>query len=354
VVRLRDWIVDHLGGKERTREALLDGIVDVLDDRLWVTVSPEGTLTIGFTWADRDLTFDFVAAAMRSFMEERYATEIKMIGETISILEGHDARVVKEVTETVSQLEEKLRLYRTRARPRTALAPAPAPARAVASEDLTRLEATLRARKRALAGLDDFRQHRLVELQNQLTQQLGVYAPEHPIVIGLRRELDAANAPSAQSEALRTEIQDLEREVARRGGNTDDPLPVVPGLPGGIVQMESLRSELDDPRLEYHRRQLDLLLRQHSQLLERIDAARIEMDTAQAAFKYRYKVVSPPKIPKAPIRPYKLMFIGGGIFGGIMLALFLATAADLRSGRILESWQVEQELKLPVSIEIRR
>jgi capsular polysaccharide biosynthesis protein len=48
-----------------------------------------------------------------------------------------------------------------------------------------------------------------------------------------------------------------------------------------------------------------------------------------------------------------LLFIGGGIAGGIALALFLSAASDIRAGRIVERWQVEQQLELPVLSEIQ-
>lgn len=345
-VRARDWLLAKLTGRERDREHLLEGLVDTLDDRLWVVVTPEGAVTIGFTWSDRDIAFQVVQAAIQSFMEERYATEIRMVGETITILQGHDARVQKEIAATISQLEEKSRALRIRSAPLAPRPPAPQ------DEEVARLEGTLGARRRALTDLEEFRRQRLAELQSQLAQQAGVYAQEHPLVVSTRRAMESVSGPSPQIEALRMEVHDLEGQISRRGGRVDtSPASVARGEWAQAVRM---RLEAEDPRLEYERRQLELLLRQHSNLLERIDAARIEMDTAQAGFKYRYSVVTPPQLPRSPAKPYGLLFVGGGIAGGIALALFLSTAADIRSGRILERWQVERQLGLPVLTEIRK
>ncbi len=346
-VKARDWVLSKLGRK-RTDEQMLETLADTLEARLWVNVTPEGTVVIGFTWSDRELAFEIVQAAIQSFLEERYATEIKMVGETIAILEGHDTRVQKDIATTIARLEEKERALRIR----TPTLP-PVRTHPAQDEDLTRLESTLAARRRAVTDLEEFRRQRLQELQNQLQQQLGVYAPEHPLVVGTRRAIDGASGPSPQIEALRLEGQELEGQIRRRGGRVDPAASAAADVRGEWAAMARMRLESDDPRLEYERRQLDLLLSQHSHLLERIDAARIEMDTAQAAFKYRYSVVTPPQLPRSPVKPFTLLFIAGGIAGGFALALFLSAAADLRSGRVLESWQVVQQLDLPVLSEIR-
>ena len=347
-VRLRDWIYSKVLRRQRTNEQLLEGLADSLESGLWVHVETERTLNIGFSWSDKELAFQIVQAAIQTFMEERYATEIKMVGETIAILEGHDARVQKEIASTIARFEEKERTIRGRSAPRFPEVRQRAP-----DEELARLESTLAARRRAVADLEEFRRQRLAELQTQLAQQLGVYAPEHPLVVTTRRAIDGASGSSPQVEALRLEILELESQVKRRGGRIDPAASAVAAIRGEWAAAARLRLDAEDPRLEYERRQLDLLLRQHSQLLERIDAARIEMDTAQAAFKYRYSVVTPPQMPRSPAKPYMLLFIGGGIAGGIALALFLATAMDLRAGRIVERWQVEQQLDLPVLSEIQ-
>lgn len=350
-VKARDWVLAKLTGRERDRERLLEGLVDGVEDRLWLNVGPEGTVTIGFTWADKEIAFEMVQAAIQGFMEGRYATEIKMVGETIAILEEHDARVQKEIAKTVGQLEGKARALRIRTAPRISLAP-----RTPASQDgdLARMESTLAARQRALADLEESRRQRLAELQAQLAQQLGVYAPGHPLVVTTRRAIESISGPSPQIEVLRAEVLDLERQVKRRGGRTDATASAAAAVGGEWAQAARMRLDEEDPRLEYERRQLELLLRQHSNLLERLDAARIEMDTARAAFKYRYSIVSPPQMPRSPAKPYGLLFIGGGLAGGIALALFLSTAADLREGRIQERWQVEQQLGLPVLGGARR
>ncbi len=89
-------------------------------------------------------------------------------------------------------------------------------------------------------------------------------------------------------------------------------------------------------------------------LLDRIDSARIELDTARAAFKYRYAVLRPPILPSAPAKPKLPLLAIGALLAAAGLSVIAAVLADLRSGRLLETWQVERLLGLPVLGEMPR
>jgi hypothetical protein len=307
----------------------------------------EGTVTINFNWSSPDLTYDYVEAALQSFLEARHAAEVTSVGETIAILEAHDARVQKEAAALAAQLEEKQSALRGRITPPRRTAIITTPAAAEPDDDLRRLESSFATKQRALADLEEFRRRRLDDMQARLTEQLHVYAPEHPLVLETRRTIESMTAPSPQLEQLRAEVKELEGELKRR--NPGRPVPTVVSAPSH--DMPDLRL-LDDPRLDYERSQLAALVRQHANLLERIDAARVEIDTAQAAFKYRYSVISPPQRPKGPIKPYGLIILVAGLLGGVVMAFFATTVADLRGGRVLERWQIERSLGLTILARI--
>jgi uncharacterized protein involved in exopolysaccharide biosynthesis len=346
-VRFRDWLLKALTGAERSPEVLLEGLVDGLEMRLWVSVSTEGTVTIGLEWSDPELAYQMVSAAMQSFLEARHASEISIVSDTVTVLEAHAARLQNQMEPMVAQLEEKERRLRIATAPRRLPVARPRLSR---DEDLVRVESTLAARRRALQDLEEFRQRRLAELQSQLGQQLTLYAAQHPSVVSTRQNIESVSAPSPQIEALRLEVRDLEREISRRGGTVPDP---------GDTQFRPelefpLRSLEDDPRVEYDRAEVRLLFRQYSSVIERLDAARVELDTARAAFKHRYSVISPPQMPKHPIRPNGPLVLAAAVVGGIALAFFASTLIDIRSGRVVESWQLERRLGLRVIAEIRR
>ncbi len=351
IANVRDWMVEKITGKRPTREEQLESFADALATKLWVVVGPEGTVTIAFVWSSPDLAYQLVEAAVQSYLEARHAAEINVIGETIAILEARDATLRKEALTLSAQLSEKEKALR-RSAPRAPASQPAARSRAAlaADEETARLESTLASRQRALADLDEFRRRRVDELQAQLAQQTNVYAPQHPTVIGTRKAIESLSGPSPQMEQLRTEIAELETEVKRRGGYVPSSPTAAPPMAAYAIADLARLDDLD-PALEYERNQLKSVLRQHANLLERIDAARVEMQTAQAAFKYRYSVISPPQYPKGPLRPYVLLFVGGGILGGLAVAFLATTLADLRTGRVIERWQVERQLKLPVLSE---
>jgi len=87
---------------------------------------------------------------------------------------------------------------------------------------------------------------------------------------------------------------------------------------------------------------------------DRITAARIELDTAQAGFKYNYSVLHTPEVPRNPIKPNAPFVIAAAFLAGLLLALFATSAADLRSGLLLETWQLESAIGPDQSIiEVR-
>jgi uncharacterized protein involved in exopolysaccharide biosynthesis len=347
---LRERLRHALTGKDRTREQVLEDLVDTLAERLWVTSGAEGTVTITFEWTNREIAFDVVEAAVQAFMEERYTSEINAVAETIAVLESHDERLRRDIKDTVTQVEEKQRVLRIRTGGSRA---APSLPRGANLEDAARIRSVLAARRRAASDLESFREQRLAEMQTQLAQQEAIYAPAHPVLMSTRQAIEALSTPSPNVVALRGEIQQLEGELARLGA-TEDAATATASLQADVAAARQRLLESDDPRLEIERRRLEDLLHQHSSLMQRIDAARVEMDTARAAFKHRYTLVTPPQMPKRPIRPYVLIYAVIGVLGGIVAAIAASTLRDLWGGRVLERWQVERALEIPVVGEFRR
>jgi uncharacterized protein involved in exopolysaccharide biosynthesis len=365
--RVRDWILKHLKGHERTHDEQIDELVDLLEKQLTVDVS-EGTVTISIEWTNAQTAYELVEAAMQNFLETRHTTEIAIVSDAISILESYGNSLQTQIlssTEQVNARERELRRKRpapAKARPqavRPRLASSPVP-----DQEYARLQAQLTAKRRAIFDLEEFRQRRLAELQTQLLQYQAIYAEGHPAVQSTRQNIEALSGPSPQLETLRSEAQEIEREIIRRappsGGDSAAMIAAATAAahedradPAPAAADTGL-DEADDPKLAQERSQLRMLVTNYSNVLERIGAARLELDAAQAAFKYRYSVVSPPQVPKRAVRPVPAKVIGGGFIGGLLLALFAATLLDVRSRRILERWQIERQVEVPVLAELRR
>jgi hypothetical protein len=78
------------------------------------------------------------------------------------------------------------------------------------------------------------------------------------------------------------------------------------------------------------------------------------MSSSQAGFKYQYNVIRPPRIPREAESPNVPAIIGAGILASLLLAVMAAVAADVASGRILEAWQVERQIGVPVALRLQQ
>lgn len=345
-VRAKQELTKAISGKEPTYEQRLDGLVDTLESRLMVEVDSD-TVRISFQWWDPEIAYEIVQGALQNFLEKRHASEIRTIGEAIAIFETHRAGLEAEINEHINRLE---RLRDKEKNERKPAAPAPI-ASAGSSRDTVRLESTLAARRQAASNLESFRQQRLAQLHAELTQQETMFAADHPTLASTRRVLQTLSEPSPQLQELNAEVEQLERQLQQRRASTGTVASVAPA---SRIEMARAEAGRDDPRAEFELRQMELLLDQHWNLIGRINASKLEMETAKAAFDQRYSVLAPPQVPTRPVKPYRMLFALGGLVGGIALALFAATVADLRGGLLLERWQVERQLNLPVLVEIPR
>ena len=164
-------------------------------------------------------------------------------------------------------------------------------------------------------------------------------------------------AESPQVAALKRELSPLESELKKRGVS-DQSAPEVGRPTAVVIQAERLGAlsplEAEDPQMGYLREQVNFALTKYNSLLDRIEGARLELDSARAAFKYRYTVLSPVQRPRGPMKPKPKLVLSASVVAGLALAILSAAFLDLRSRKFLESWQVERALKVPLLGEIRR
>jgi len=109
----------------------------------------------------------------------------------------------------------------------------------------------------------------------------------------------------------------------------------------------------DDPMVEFARSNLRVAAAKYEELMMRIDGARIEQDTARAAFKYRYSVVRPASIPKKPVSPNTVLLSLVVLIAALGVALVSGSIRDALSSCFLEAWQVERVLGLKVLSEVK-
>lgn len=343
IQRLKDWISFKIRGRPNPQEMLRD-LTGLLSNRLVVWSTPEGMVVIRVTWSDPLVAFRLVEAAEQNFLEQRHVLEISTISEKLSILEGHAALKKKEIARQVEELQRR--------GPTANSGPRPAPRVALPGAmdpRIQNLKVMLDAKRRTIADLEEMRRRHALELQTRLTEQRSIYSEKHPVVVSLQQSIDALQGESPQVSALRREEAALRERLAQAGEQTDLSA-AIPTIPPDLFRSERELLGAEDPSVDYARAQLRFGLQEYASLLDRISAAHIDLDTAQAGFKYRYSVVVPPEVPRGPIKPKSSLVMLASLIVGLLLGLFATTAADLRRGVVLERWQVEELLRPSTAI----
>ncbi|HET9754854.1 MAG TPA: hypothetical protein VFP52_17910, partial [Myxococcales bacterium] len=346
ILRFKDWVMGHFRAPPDENEQL-EALTGLLEKQfnVWTNLN-EGTVNIGLRWPDPVMAYRLVDAAQQNFLEMRHVLEISTISEQISILEGHAAKLKTEIDKQVAEVQ-RVREQNAPRGLRTARR-APETRSPPSDPEVDELRRTLQAKQRAIADLEEMRRRHLLELQTRLAEQRAVFSQNHPIIVDLKESIESLSRESPQLATLRAEEADLRRQLVAHGADPQQ-TQGVPGLPADLFRTDMI-SLGEDSATEYARSQLRFSVQQYAAMQDRINAAKVDLDTARAAFKYRYRMVVPPQIPNGPVKPKASLMLVAAAVAGLLLALFATTLADLRSGVVLERWQVEELLGAPQQI----
>lgn len=317
---------------EQDDEDPLEGMVALLDSRLLVSVE-EGTIAVRLDWHDPRQAYEIVQGAIDNFLEARHLQEVSAIDEVLAVLSAKTGALRRDLEGATAD---------ARRRPTTMRGGTPAPREA--SEELIRLRSQLESRQRGLQEVEEVRRRRAAELQAQLDQVRNTLSSAHPTVIGLHGDIEALTYDSPQIAKLREDVRQARRayqERLAREGFPSSPFAAAapPPLDAGVREEDQRVREL---RMQYESIALQL------------QTAQVERDAARAAFKYRYDVIWPPRLPRDPVSPNPARIFPFGLLASLLLAVLAAAAPDLLQGRVVQRWQVERLLGLEVLGEIER
>jgi uncharacterized protein involved in exopolysaccharide biosynthesis len=347
--RLKDYLRRILF-KAPTQEDQIDNFVYYLREKMWVGTG-DGTVTIGIDFPDAELAFRLVDTAMQNFLEARHAADVSSIAEAITILEGRAEQAHEALTTSLQQLQTLRDERDARGGRRARRSAVEARASAPVDQENSRLVVTLQSKRRAIADLEEFRRRRVTELQTKLQEQRAVFSENHPAVLDIQQSLEAVRKESPQVEAIKRELGPLEAE-ARKRGLVDQAAEL--GRPAPVVIQAELNPESDEgSQIGYAKEQVRFGLATYNSFLDRIDGARLELESARAAFKYRYAILLPAQKPRGPLKPKPKLVLAASLLAGLALAMLSTSLVDLRSRKLLENWQVERALKLPLLGEVR-
>lgn len=329
-------------GPEPANVDPLGAMVDRLHKALQVKTSDD-VIRISIKWRDPIQAYQIVEGSLQNFLEARQTQEITAIDEAIALLQSRLAGLRGQLDREESRRDDSRRedpgAYDPVVAPR-------AEGKAPTSAELARIRSLLDAKERAIRDMEDFRRKRLLELQSQLAERRNVYAEAHPVVIGLKKEVDAFSLESPQVAELRNQERQLREEYAAQLAAEGHPRSGARVSPPRVVRENRGTGTTQDDRVKDVRGQ-------YLHMLERINAVQLELDGARAAFKHRYKVIWPAELPRDPVSPNPWKILPLGLLGSLLLALLAAVLPDVWSRRIFEAWQVERDLGLEILSESR-
>ena len=354
VLRLKDRL---LLGRAQNDEELTEILVTNLESRLVAWTEPQedgsGSLTVGLTWTDPDMTVRLLSAILQSFLDSRQVNEIAIFGESITLLEERLGGARRELEGALAG---------ARSAPARAAAPRMATVSPNASDteaavDRARLRTTIATKRRVLNDFVAYKERRVNELQTQLAELRAVYAESHPLVANAKRSLEALGADPPQILALRQEISEIEARFVARGGSPAELADAATSLGTTSGALPVLLAPIDragrEPAEEYQRSRLTAAIARYYSLADRLEGARIERDAARASATFRYAVVRPPLPPRQPSnRMVKTAIRLGGALAGLLIGLVAAVGLEARAGRVVQRSQVERGLGLPVLAEL--
>ncbi len=310
----------------------------------------EGTVTIGAAWRDPKLALMIVEAAQKHYMNDRQGEELALITGTIAILEKSAGEVGRDINRMLDSLG-KQRAQIAPEEARGLMLPGPVAGR-VASVEFLMAQSKLESTLRAISDLEQSRIRRLSELQTLLTEQRITYGAEHPQIESTQQLIKSNSVESPQLAQLRLDEQRLRAQVMQLGSSGAGGASSSNEMSFNAIALRNLASMRVDSIVQekqtYGRSRLRIAMASYQALLERLDGARIELETVRATFAFKYSVLIPASMPLGAIGKTPLLMIVGGVILGTLLAVLTAVALDLVGRRVLEAWQIERMVGLPV------
>jgi uncharacterized protein involved in exopolysaccharide biosynthesis len=336
--RLMDSLGKQLGDPTMTDKAKEEALINKLEKSLTVNVDL-ATVIINVDWSEPVSAKDIVQIAVNRFQVARYDTEVGVIPEAIKILEDH----VEQARVDLAQAADDVR----KSRQRVVQKPGETTVmRAVVRE--APVDPRLTDVQNRIKELSEAKNHRLAELRQQQRELSATYGPAHPQMIALQTQIDATGQDSPELANLkRREVQLQADSVGAEPRVTMQPVVTATTRPPAeLTDVQAQPGTIEAQRFESS-------LRRYEGLAQRIDAAKIELKTAEAAFKHKYSIVKLPEIATAPKKPVALMVTCAGALSGILLILIAASTADLMTGLFFETRRVRDRMRLPVLGEVR-
>jgi uncharacterized protein involved in exopolysaccharide biosynthesis len=336
---LLDEMGAHLGDPNMSDKAKEEALINKLERALTVNIDL-ATVIIAVDWSEPKSAQKIVEVAMERFKKARFESEVGVIPEAIKILDEH----VEQARLDLAQAADDVRKSRQRAQPPLRQGEATV-TRQVVRE--AQVDPRLVDVQNRIRDLSDAKARRLAELRQQQREMSTKFGPAYPEMIALQAQIDAAQQDPPELSALKRREVQLQADSVGAEPRITVQTVTNPTRPAPeLVDVQAQPGTIEAQRFES-------ALKRYDGLEARIDAAQIELKTANAAFEHKYQVVRTPEVPTGPKKPVALMVTCAGVLSGLLLILIAASTADLMTGLFFESRRVRDRLRLPVLGEVR-
>jgi uncharacterized protein involved in exopolysaccharide biosynthesis len=325
LLRFKDWLFG-LFRSAPTEDERIDALAGLVEERLQVGTSEEGVVSFFIRWPDPQMAYHLVDEAMKSFLQYRRINETAAITESIAILDRSAKALETQLSKTAAQLPR-----RPAGRPVTRRLPARGAGPSTQSMlQLSRMKSELEARQQEIARMAATRSQQLSEARGQLTTAQTIYTEGHPTVLTLRQRVEQLSRDSPELAAARREARELEEQhdarsiavgVATEASQSRTNAAAGAGPSVVPLSLVDLADESDPVGLR-----LRVEIAQLAAVRERASAARAELASAQAGFKYRYSVTRPARVPRRPAGPNVAAIVLVGAIASVVLAIGVPVA----------------------------
>lgn len=378
--RYKDKLFQAIFGKP-TQEELLDNLIQILEKQLHVytegSENPTGGNVVNITieWRHPQTALDLQKIILNKFLDERRALELGEIKETIRLLEGkvREADLARKkivdknrkiISETADVEEEPTVAPQVQRVPRRKPVNEPSPL-SVSPKELGMVTAELETTQSEIARLRTEHTQRLNQEKQNLAEIATLYGPQHPDIIRSKKYVELLSNQTVVPPRLLEKEKSLLAFLKKVDAQKEEIDATTRAPRNGARMVRSTGSQNHDDSVDQE--MVESLINTHLTSLEvhnaetevhrnkqKLANAKMELKATEAAFAYRYRVTQPPLFPKRPAKPNSLKIFIGGFFLSWILGFLFAIFADIRSGLIIESWQVEKILNVPLLGEINK
>lgn len=367
--RAKDWVYLTLLNKKPNKDVLQKYMVYLLMRNVTVW-NEENVITITARWRDAETAYLIAEKLVEHFLDDQFKQENTQYIVNIANAEKKLARseenleIAEKNYREIYRSEDIQEQIPTETRRRPALPPPTEPEAspsenddAAVEERIQELERELSLKRREMEMLETTYMQRVGEAKNRLAELKLTMGPQHPEVIKAERLVKILSSPPPSIKRLSDEQARISADIAvarkqlGRGSNRSRPRARISSSSPSSLHTETHQEASENEDEAKFEEYMQARIARNT-MAEELANARMQLEAAKSVLDYRYKVTLPPDMPEKPIKPNPKMILAAAVFGGLFLAFFLAILFDIKTGLILERWQVSRLLRIPVLGEL--